>query len=134
MNITKPEYLEAQYIFREFGGYIFKLPRNKDLAYQSIETQEYYYWTLAEVAYRQLIDSRMATNSITSSTQVSGWQLTNDITDNTQPVSRYIELSSLKKTQRDKLITTALAKVYSATYSQSAQPSAYQYIETVSPN
>ena len=134
MNIPKPEHLDAQYIFREYGGYIFKLPRNKDLAYQSIETQEYYYWTLAEVAYRQLIESRTVTNPNTVPTQVSGWQVSTDNSDSTHPASRYVQLSGLKKTQRDKLITTALAKVYSVTYSPSAQPSSYQYIETVSPN
>lgn len=136
MNIPRPEHLEAQYIFREFGGYIFKLPRNKDLAYQSIETQEYYYWTLAELAYQQLVDSQATSIPSTGPTQVSGWQLPTDTTnaDSTQPVSRYIELPDLKKTQRDKLITTAMAKVYSAAYSPSAQPSAYQYVETVGPN
>jgi hypothetical protein len=135
MNIPRPEHLEAQYIFREFGGYIFKLPKNKDLAYQSIETQEYYYWTLAELAYHQQIDSQTTNTSITAPiTQVSGWQIPTGTTDSTQPVSRYIQLPELKKQQKDKLIVAALAKVYSNTYGQSAQPSSFQYIETVSPN
>ena len=102
--------------------------------YQSIETQECYYWILAEVAHRQLIDRQTSTIPSIVTTQVSGWQIVTDNSNSTHPASRYVQLSDLKKTQRDKLITTALAKVYSTTYSPSAQPSAYQYIETVSPN
>ena len=137
MNIHRPEHLDAQYIYREYNGYIFKLPRNKELGYQSIETQEYYYWTLTELAYKQLIlgTAHSVAPSIWT-TQVAGWEIsTNPVdpcantTSQTQSVSRYIQLNDIKKSQRDKLISAALARVFTTTLG--ANPNnPFQFIET----
>ena len=130
MNITRPEHLEAQYIYRDYGGCIFKLPRNKDLGYQSLELQEYYYWTLAELAYKQLV-----VGSKPSMAQVANWAVPSDTygTTNTSSgsTSRYIQLTEIKKPQRDKLIASALAQVFTTTYAANTN-NPFQYVETVS--
>lgn len=138
MNIHRPEHLDAQYIYREYNGCIFKLPRNKELGYQSIETQEYYYWTLTELAYKQIIlgTAPSVAPSIWT-TQVAGWEIyTNPVapgantTSQTQSTSRYIQLNDIKKSQRDKLISAALARVFTTTLA--ANPNnPFQYIETM---
>jgi hypothetical protein len=138
MNTHLVEHLEAQYIYRDYGGYIFKLPRNKDLTYQSVELQEYYYWSLAAEAYKQLIiDKSRTTNSPNSATQVAGWEILTSATINStqlatngQITSKYIELNNIKKTQRDKLIETALSQVF-ITKNQTNSNNPFQYIEQI---
>jgi hypothetical protein len=131
MNIPRPEHLEAQYIYRDYGGCIFKLPRNKDLCCQSLELQEYYYWTLAELAYKQLVVS-----SKPSMAQVANWQVPGDTnstngTTSSGSTSRYIQLTEIKKPLRDKLIASALAQVFTNTYAANTN-NPFQYVETVS--
>ena len=130
MNIQRPEHLENQYIYREFGGYIFKLPRNKDLNYQSVELQEYYYWTLTDMAYKHLIAEK---HNPSISTQVAGWEITSSLPQNSshQPSSsRYIQLNDIKKPQRDKLIITALAQVFITNNTPNTN-NPFQYVETM---
>ena len=145
MNIQRPEHLDTQYIYRDYGGYIFKLPRNKELGYQSMETQEYYYWLLAELAYKQLVITKSAQPLVTIGTsQVAGWQIETDPvagTGNTAltvnmdgvlpPASRYIQVNEIKKSQRDKLIAESLAKIYTHESVTSAT-NPFQFIETMS--
>jgi hypothetical protein len=136
MNIQRPEHLDTQYIYRDYGGYIFKLPRNKELSYQSIETQEYYYWTLAELSYKQLVASKTTPSGASIATnQVAGWQLEADpvggLISSTTPMSRYIQVNEVKKSQRDKLIAEALFKIYKHEINTSIT-NPFQFIETVS--
>lgn len=132
MNIPRPEYLDAQYIYREYGGYIFKLPRNKDLCYQSLELQEYYYWTLTELAYKQFV-----TGSKPNMSQVANWTVHFNDTSiagsniSSNSTARYIQLNEVKKTQRDKLIAIALSQVFANTYATNTN-NPFQYIESVS--
>jgi hypothetical protein len=136
MNTQLPEHLDAQYIYRDYGGYVFKLPRNKDLGYQSVELQEYYYWTLAEQTYKQLIvDKYRTTSTPSAATQVAGWEIPTGVatikqqaTTQGQITSRYVELNEIKKPLRDKLIATALAQVFTTTSTPNANNS-FQYIE-----
>lgn len=127
------EHLVSQYIYREYSGYIFKLPRNKDLGYQSIETQEYYYWTLAELAYKQLVLGT-APNVAASiwTTQIAGWEISTNPATHTQSASRYIQLNDIKKAQRDKLISAALARVFTTTLATNPAANPFQFIETTS--
>jgi len=134
MNIQRPEHLDAQYIYRDYGGCIFKLPRNKDLNYQSIEFQEYYYWELARQAYKQLIVDNSKKSSPSTTTQVANWEITTTpqqiqtVHYFQKPTSRYIELNEIKKTQRDKLIATSFTQVFTNT--NLANPNnPFQYIE-----
>ncbi len=140
MNIPRPDHLEAQYIYREYGGYIFKLPRNKDICYQSLELQEYYYWSLAELAYKQLVASNNPKNMTqvanwelpTGATQVANWQVSGDTsTSSSSSTSRYIQLTDIKKPQRDKLISSALAHVFTNTLATNTN-NPFQYIESLS--
>jgi len=123
MNVPRPEHLDAQYIYREYGGYVFKLPKNKELGYVSLELHEYYYWTLAELAYKQLVIGNKPNMS-----QVANWIAPLETQGST---SRYIQLTEIKKPQRDKLIASALAQVLTNTYTANAK-NPYQFIETVS--
>ena len=135
MNTQRPEHLDAQYIFRDYGGYIFKLPRNKDLGYQSVELQEYYYWTLAEIAYKQLILEKSRNSNPSPATQVAGWEIPTSTTQKMQQpsnqqttTSKYIELNEIKKPQRDKLIASALAQVF-ITKNAPNTNNPFQYLE-----
>lgn len=144
MNIPRPEHIEAQYIYRDYGGYIFKLPRNKDIGYLSLELQEYYYWSLAEFAYKQIVANNNPKNMTqvanwelpTGATQVANWQILGDNSTSlsSSSTSRYIQLTDIKKPQRDKLISSALAHVFTNTYATNATNSnnPFQYIESLS--
>ena len=134
MNIHRPEHLDAQYIYRDYGGCIFKLPRNKDLSYQSVELQEYYYWTLAELAYKQLITVQIRHTNPSTATQVAGWEINTTaphLAISQQTTSRYIQLNDIKKPQRDKLIASALAQVFTTMNSPNPN-NPFQYIEKMS--
>jgi len=128
MNIPWPEHLDAQYIFREYGGYIFKLPKTKDMCYQSLELQEYYYWTLAELAYKQLV-----VGSKPNMAHVANWTAPVEPGSNSIK-SRYIQLTEIKKPQRDRLIATALAQTLTTanTANTAITNNSFQYIESVS--
>ena len=131
MNIPRPEHIEAQYIYRDYGGCIFKLPKNKDLCYQSLELQEYYYWTLADLAYKQLVVSSKPKPSMS---QVANWAIPSDTSSTTTSsgsISRYIQLTEIKKPQRDKLIASALAQVFTNTHAANTN-NPFQYVESVS--
>ena len=132
MNIQRPEHLDTQYIYRDYGGYIFKLPRNKDIGYQSMETQEYYYWSLAELAYKQLVTAKPAQPLVPICTsQVAGWQIETDPVAGVLPsASRYIQINELKKPLRDKLIAESLAKIYT-NESVTSTTNPFQFIETM---
>lgn len=141
MNTYRPDYLDTQYIYRDYGGCVFKLPRNKDLEYQSIELQEYYYWTLAEIAHKHLISEKTRkSNPSTTITQVAGWEITPTPVIHSQikqtshqlptTISRYIELSEIKKPLRDKLIASALAQVFTTTNAPNTN-NPFQYIESM---
>ena len=134
MNIQRPEHLDTQYIYRDYGGYIFKLPRNKELGYQSMETHEYYYWSLAETAYKQLVIAKPAQPLVTiGASQVAGWQIEADpVAGVLPPASRYIQVNEVKKSLRDKLIAESLAKIYTPEFTTRTTTNPFQFIETVS--
>jgi hypothetical protein len=133
MNIPRPEHIEAQYIYRDYGGYIFKLPRNKDLVYQSIETQEFYYWTLAQLAYKQLIVETRQQSMAYNNAQVAGWELTTDSNSisTVQSTARFIEINDMKKPLRDKLISSAISSIYLTVHTTTSSSNPFQYIETI---
>ena len=83
------EYLTAKHIFNSYGGYIFKLSVNKDIAYLSTEEQSRYYWYLALAYYNHVITNKLLA------------------------IHTYHNISDLKKSDRDVIITRAFKMLYS---------------------
>jgi hypothetical protein len=73
----------------------------------------------------------------TSMTQVAHWELPANDNSNIQgtlslaSTSRYIQLTDIKKSQRDKLIASAISHVFTNTHITTSN-NPFQYIETVS--
>ena len=82
------EYLTAKHIFNSYGGYIFKLSVNKDIAYLSTEEQSRYYWYLALAYYNHVITNKLLA------------------------IHTYHNISDLKKSDRDAIITRAFKMLY----------------------
>lgn len=139
MNVPYPEHLDAQYIYRQYGGYIFKLPKNKELNYMPIEQQEYYYWQLAKLTYNHLFNTNREHNK-SNITCVANWADTgnmptllpgNTSCSNMEHNTKYVQLTDMKKQHRDKLIALAIANIYANTYSSVNINNSFQFIETI---
>lgn len=136
------EHLDAQYIYKEYAGYIFKIPRNKDLKYQSSELQEYYYWSIAELCYNKLVSDFERPSianrllSITGQTTITD-TINSTNTNQSLPKNRFVIFNDIKKEVKHKIIATALKSIYGFNNNNSQIEQAttttnnFQYMEIV---
>lgn len=124
-NMSKVIFQDNKYVFREYGGYIFKMNVNEDIKYLSVEKQNQYYWYLAEAMYKNNLATVRVNNS-----SVSNWELAEN---NTPCAAKFITFSELKKPLKSKMIGYALSRIHVLPQpdNNSSNSSNLQYIESL---